>query len=89
MDTRLDEIDRRIIHALMDDARTISAPTIAEELNVSPGTIRNRIAQLEENGVITGYHASIDFERAEGISRICLCVTLRSPSANRWPSGRR
>ncbi|MFB1066053.1 winged helix-turn-helix transcriptional regulator [Natrinema sp. H-ect4] len=74
MDTRLDEIDRRIIHALMDDARTISAPTIAEELNVSPGTIRNRIAQLEENGVITGYHASIDFERAEGhLTNLFMC----------------
>ncbi|MBZ6494451.1 Lrp/AsnC family transcriptional regulator [Natrinema longum] len=74
MDTRLDEIDRRIIHALMDDARTISAPTIAEEVNVSPGTIRNRIDQLEDNGVITGYHASIDFERAEGhLTNLFMC----------------
>ncbi|SER55078.1 Lrp/AsnC family transcriptional regulator [Natrinema salaciae] len=74
MDTRLDEIDRRIVHALMDDARTISAPTIAEEVNVSPGTIRNRIAQLEDRGVITGYHASIDFEQAEGhLTNLFMC----------------
>ncbi|WP_226005335.1 Lrp/AsnC family transcriptional regulator [Natrinema salinisoli] len=65
MDYRLDEIDRRIIHALMAEARNTSAPTIAEDVNVSPGTIRNRIAQLEEQGVITGYHAAIDFEQAE------------------------
>ncbi|SEW21559.1 DNA-binding transcriptional regulator, Lrp family [Natrinema salifodinae] len=49
----------------MDDARNTSAPTIADDVNVSPGTIRNRIAQLEDRDVITGYHAAIDFERAE------------------------
>ncbi|WP_222920045.1 Lrp/AsnC family transcriptional regulator [Natrinema sp. SYSU A 869] len=74
MDYRLDEIDRRIIHALMSNARNTSAPTIAEEVHVSPGTIRNRIAQLEEQGVITGYHASIDFERAEGhLTNLFMC----------------
>lgn len=74
MDRRLDEIDRRIIHALMDDARGVSAPTIAEEVNVSAGTIRNRIAQLEEQGIITGYHASVDFERADGhLTNLFMC----------------
>ncbi|ELZ98820.1 lrp-type transcriptional regulator [Haloferax mucosum ATCC BAA-1512] len=63
MDYRLDEIDRVIIHALMDDARGTSAPMIADEVSVSPGTIRNRIRQLEDHGVIEGYHANIDFER--------------------------
>jgi len=50
----------------MDDARNTSAPMIAEQVNVSPGTIRNRIKQLEEHGIVSGYHANIDFERAEG-----------------------
>ncbi|WP_435364045.1 TrkA C-terminal domain-containing protein [Haloarchaeobius sp. DYHT-AS-18] len=63
MSDRIDEIDRRIIYRLMGDARNVSAPMIAEEMNVSAGTIRNRIAQLEERGVIQGYHASVDFER--------------------------
>jgi DNA-binding Lrp family transcriptional regulator len=62
---RLDEIDRRVIHALMADARNTSAPMIAEGVNVSPGTIRNRINQLEEKEIITGYHAQIDFERID------------------------
>mgnify|MGYP001627050990 CR=1 FL=1 len=66
MDYRLDEIDRRIVYELMRDSRTTSAPTIAEQVNVSAGTIRNRIDQLEEHGVIRGYTAAIDFERAEG-----------------------
>ncbi|EMA45560.1 Lrp/AsnC family transcriptional regulator [Halobiforma nitratireducens] len=63
---RLDEIDRRIIHALMADARNTSAPAIAEDVSVSGATIRNRIAQLEEHGIIEGYHATVDFEHADG-----------------------
>lgn len=66
MGFRLDDIDRRVIHALMEDARNTSAPDVAESVNVSPGTIRNRINRLEEAGIITGYRAEIDFERADG-----------------------
>ncbi|MFC6726082.1 Lrp/AsnC family transcriptional regulator, partial [Halobium palmae] len=66
MESRLDDIDRRIVYELMRDARNTSAPTIAEQVNVSPGTIRNRIGQLEERGIIRGYTAGVDFERADG-----------------------
>jgi DNA-binding Lrp family transcriptional regulator len=66
MANRLDDIDRRILYRLAENARDTSAPAIAEEVNVSPGTIRNRIRQLEENGTIKGYHAEIDYERAGG-----------------------
>lgn len=67
-DYRLDRIDRRTIYALMQDARNTSAPAIAETVNVSAGTIRNRIDNLENHGVVRGYTAQIDFERAEGLS---------------------
>lgn len=74
MGFRLDEIDRRVIYALMEDARTTSAPDVAEAVNVSPGTIRNRINRLEDAGVITGYRAEIDFERADGrLTNLYLC----------------
>lgn len=72
---RIDEIDRRIIYALMTDARHTSAPMIAKEVNVSPGTIRNRIDQLESRGIIQGYHVTIDFERADSlIPAIFICT---------------
>jgi DNA-binding Lrp family transcriptional regulator len=81
MSHRLDEIDRRIVHALMDDARNTSAPMIAEDLNVSAGTIRNRINRLEEEGVIQGYTATIDFERAGGrLTSMYMCTV---PAADR------
>ena len=81
MTYRLDEIDRRIIHALMEDARNTSAPMIAEGLNVSAGTVRNRIERLEEAGVIQGYTATIDFERAGGrLTSLYMCTV---PAAER------
>ena len=65
MSIRLDEVNKRIIHALMGDARNTSAPMIAEEVGVSPATIRNRINQLEDAGIIRGYHANVDFDAAD------------------------
>lgn len=74
MDYRLDEIDRRIIYELMTDARNTSAPSIADEVNVSPGTIRNRINQLEEHRIIRGYTTTVDFERADGrLTNLYIC----------------
>jgi len=71
---RLDEIDRRIIYALMGDARNTTAASIAETVSVSDATIRNRIAQLEDHGMITGYHATVDFEHADGsLMNLFLC----------------
>lgn len=76
MSSRLDEIDKRILYHLARDARGISAPDIAEEVNVSAGTIRNRISQLEEEGVIEGYHVRIDYERAERrLTNLFVCST--------------
>ncbi|PSQ58504.1 MAG: AsnC family transcriptional regulator [Halobacteriales archaeon SW_9_67_25] len=81
MTSRLDEIDRQIIHALMADARNTTATTIAEGLNVSGGTVRNRIDRLEEDGVIRGYTARIDFERAGGrLTSVYMCTV---PAAER------
>lgn len=76
MPTRLDEIDKRILYYLAEDARNISAPMIAEEVNVSAGTIRNRISQLEDRGVIKGYHAAIDYECADSsLVNLLVCDT--------------
>lgn len=66
MGYRIDEIDRLILYHLTADARNTSAPKIAAEVDVTPATIRNRIRQLEANGIIRGYHASIDYEATDG-----------------------
>lgn len=66
MDYRVDEIDKRILYYLAKDARNTAAPAIADEVQVTPATIRNRIQQLEEHGILRGYHADIDYERING-----------------------
>ncbi|WP_435320289.1 AsnC family transcriptional regulator [Haloarchaeobius sp. TZWSO28] len=72
-DHRLDEIDRRILYALMQDARNTAA-SIAEEVNVSGATVRNRIQKLEAHGIIRGYPVHLDFERAGGnLTNLYLC----------------
>lgn len=75
MPRRLDEVDKRILYHLVQDARNTSAPQIADEVNVSAGTIRNRIGQLEEDGILEGYHAQIDYERVEGrLTNLFVCT---------------
>lgn len=81
MSYRIDEIDKRILYHLAADARNTTAPTIADEVDVTPATIRHRISQMEEAGVIQGYHADIDYERTE--SRIVNQFTCTVPVADR------
>jgi Lrp/AsnC family transcriptional regulator, leucine-responsive regulatory protein len=55
----LDQLDRRIIKMLRDDARQ-SVRAIARALDVSAGAVSQRIAKLEAAGVIKGYSAIVD-----------------------------
>lgn len=74
MDYRLDEIDKRILYRLVQEARNTTTREIAEEVDVSPGTISNRTERMEANGIIEGYHADVDYEAAEGLlTHIYLC----------------
>jgi len=63
-DRELDDLDRTILHALQDDARKMSTSTIADRMDVASSTIRTRIRNLEDAGIITGYHADVDYEAA-------------------------
>ena len=50
----MDEIDQQLISLLRKDART-NVATLSQKLGVSRGTVTNRIAKLEDGGVIVGY----------------------------------
>ncbi|HNW18028.1 MAG TPA: Lrp/AsnC family transcriptional regulator [Sphingorhabdus lacus] len=50
----LDEIDRRLLALLRDDARQTIAQ-LAKELGISRGQIYSRLARLEEEQVVVGY----------------------------------
>jgi len=50
----MDALDQQLLALLRADARA-SVATLAAKLKVSRGTVTNRIAKLEDGGVITGY----------------------------------
>ncbi len=58
----IDEKDIAIIKELRENGRA-SYREVAEKLDVSPGTVRNRINELEERGVIKSYHAVVDWDK--------------------------
>jgi Lrp/AsnC family leucine-responsive transcriptional regulator len=60
----LDDLDKQILYALQRDARGTSSNEIASTLDVSASTVRNRIQRLESDGLIRGYHADVDYDRA-------------------------
>jgi DNA-binding Lrp family transcriptional regulator len=64
MGRELDDVDRSVLYMLQKNARNSTAQEIADSVGVSASTIRNRIDQLEADGIIQGYHPEIDYEAA-------------------------
>jgi DNA-binding Lrp family transcriptional regulator len=50
----MDDIDHKLIALLRHDGRA-SVASLAKELRVARGTVQNRMARLERDGVIVGY----------------------------------
>lgn len=75
MGRELDEIDKGVLYMLQQEARNTTAQEIGETVGVSPSTVRNRIDQLESDGVIRGYHPEIDYEAANLPLRVLFICT--------------
>ena len=58
----MDLIDRKIINMLEKNARA-SLKELSAACFISSPAIAARIAKLEKSGIITGYHASVNFEK--------------------------
>ena len=70
----MDEIDRRILTELQNDAR-LSHQELAERVALSPSPCARRIRKLEDAGIIQGYSARID-EAAMGFG-VSVFVSVR------------
>ncbi|MEM7214406.1 MAG: Lrp/AsnC family transcriptional regulator [Pseudomonadota bacterium] len=76
-----DTFDRKILSALQMDAR-LSNNELAAKIGLSASQCSRRRARLEDSGIITGYHAVIDRERAGfGLTSI-ISVTLATHNAD-------
>ena len=74
---QLDDIDRRLIRALQDDA-TLSQAALAEKIGASPASCWRRIKALEQVGVLKQTVRLVDpIKVARGVS-VIVQVRLRS-----------
>jgi DNA-binding Lrp family transcriptional regulator len=55
----MDDLDRQLLALLRGNAR-LPATTLARSLRVARGTVQNRIAKLEREGVIAGYTVRLE-----------------------------
>lgn len=60
---QLDDVDRRILAELSRDGR-LSIRALAEQVHVSRANAYARVDRLMADGVITGFAATVDHERA-------------------------
>ena len=74
MQVDVDDIDRRLIAALQDNAR-LTTHELAQMTGLSQSPCWRRIRRLEEAGLIRGYHARLD-RRALGYGVVAF-VTIR------------
>jgi DNA-binding Lrp family transcriptional regulator len=78
-DEALDDVDRAILYALQEDARNMSSGDIAERTGTSDSTVRKRIQRLEDEGIIKGYSASVDYQQSGYPLRMLLYCTASIP----------
>jgi len=62
MNIKLDETDKEILKQLQTDGRK-SYRQIATELDLSVGTITNRIQKLQNNKIIKGFQLELDYQK--------------------------
>jgi len=78
-----DAIDRKIIELLLVDAR-MSVTEIAERVNLSATPCARRIKQLEQSGIITGYHAATDPHKLGYRLAVFIAVGMDKHTAERF-----
>ena len=59
---RLDSVDRQLLAALQNDGRA-TVGELAERVSLSPSPCWRRVKQLEESGLIEGYHARLSRQK--------------------------
>ncbi len=72
---KLDRIDRVILDVLQRDARVTNA-ALAERVSLSESACLRRVRALERSGLISGYGARIDQEKAGLPVNVFVSITL-------------
>jgi Lrp/AsnC family transcriptional regulator, leucine-responsive regulatory protein len=78
--SELDDIDRKIIRALVADAR-LSFRDLGERVHLSPNATAERVRGLQEIKVISGFHAKVDRARLGAPLDAYIDIRLRSETS--------
>ena len=79
---QIDNLDKQILHALMDNARTPYAE-LAKRFSVSAGTIHVRIEKMKHAGIITGTQLTINTKQL-GYD-VCCFIGINLNNARDYP----
>jgi DNA-binding Lrp family transcriptional regulator len=80
----LDEVDRRLLRLLVDDAR-MPNNALAERAGVAASTCLQRVRALRQRGVIRGFHADIDPAALGWPIQAMIAVRLQSHARGHIP----
>lgn len=87
----MDRMDWRLLQELQEDAR-LSFNELSRRVHLSAPTVAERVRRLESSGVISGYHAHVDPERAGRPVQAVVVMDcygpsclLRDPEVLEWP----
>lgn len=83
----MDQLDRRILISLGEDARKPLA-RVAEELGVANTTVHQRVRRLEEQGVIQGSRLVVDWDAAGLPVLAVVFVEVDEPGSIKDAAGR-
>ncbi|HYB91492.1 MAG TPA: Lrp/AsnC family transcriptional regulator [Candidatus Binataceae bacterium] len=76
----LDAIDLQILNVLQEHGR-IPHVKLAEQVGLSAPSVIERVKKLEDTGIITGYHASVDARRLGKDVTAFIGVSIAHPKA--------
>jgi DNA-binding Lrp family transcriptional regulator len=77
----MDELDRRLLDALRDNARAPTAQ-LARRLGLSRTTVQSRLERLESSGVITGYTVRLSEAHERGQIHAYVMMTVSHKQAS-------
>jgi len=72
---KLDQTDLDILALLYQDAR-LTNKEIAEQVNIAPSTCLERIRRLQQDGVVKGAHAVVNYDALGGHIQAMVAIRL-------------